>query len=94
MVENSTKRIMCKISGHVQGVFFRAYAKRFATKKNILGFAKNMPDGSVEVVAEGTEKDLKLFVKHIKQGPKSAKVENIDVFWEEPQKFFNSFESR
>lgn len=53
--------------GAVQGVGFRATARRFAERLKLVGYVRNLPDGSVELLAQGPEKDLKLLVHELKQ---------------------------
>lgn len=79
-----------KIYGLVQGVFFRATAKQQADKLKIKGFAKNLPDGSVYIEAEGEENDLNYFIKWCRQGPSMAQVEKVEVS-ENPLKNFSEF---
>ncbi len=73
------KHINIKISGFVQGVFFRVSAKEIVEKLNIKGFAKNLPDGTVYIEAEGDNKNLDKFLSWCKDGPQGAKVEKIEV---------------
>ena len=51
------------ISGNVQGVGFRAFIKRRALENNIKGFIKNNPEGEVEILAQGIDKKLKIFLE-------------------------------
>jgi acylphosphatase len=67
-----------KISGQVQGVGFRWNAAHQARKFGISGFAKNTPDGSVYIEAEGIESELKKFIEWCKTGPRSARVESVN----------------
>jgi|TARA_B100001964_G_C14258134_1_gene613594 acylphosphatase len=78
----------------VQGVFFRANAKRMAESLGLRGYAKNMPDGSVEVVAEGLEEKIKKLIEFCKKGPEAAVVKRIDVKFEEASNEFEGFEVR
>ena len=73
--------IHCYISGRVQGVWFRASTKTEAEKLNITGWAKNLPDGRVEVLACGEKENIMKLYAWLKQGPRLAKV--ADVFYEE-----------
>ncbi|MFX0135712.1 MAG: acylphosphatase [Candidatus Hodarchaeota archaeon] len=83
------KRIRAIIIGRVQGVFFRWETKEFATKLRIKGWAKNLRDGRVEVVAEGEEDELKELIKFLHKGPTYARVTKVEVNWE---KFKNEFD--
>ncbi|MDZ7726491.1 MAG: acylphosphatase [Candidatus Campbellbacteria bacterium] len=67
-----------RITGQVQGVFFRSFAKEIADELNITGTAKNLTDGSVEIVAQGKKENLDRFVSLLKEGPRMAQVENIE----------------
>ena len=75
------KRCHILISGKVQGVYYRAYAKTNAEKVRVTGYVKNMPDGRVEVVAEGDEFDVLSFIQFIRSGPPSSVIEGFDVEW-------------
>lgn len=80
-----------KIYGKVQGIFYRATAKEEADKLEITGFAKNLPDGSVYIEAEGEKNNLDKFVKWCNIGPLMAKVEKVESS-ESSQKNFREFE--
>lgn len=73
------KHLTIRISGVVQGVFFRASTKTEADSLRIVGIVRNEPDGSVYVEAEGEEEDLQSFVKWCQHGPPRAKVQNTEV---------------
>lgn len=66
------------VSGSVQGVGFRYFALREAEASGIVGFVRNLPDGSVEVVAEGEEEVLARFEGRLREGPGFAHVSGID----------------
>ena len=68
------KRYHAIIKGLVQGVFFRIFAKKTAQSLDIKGYTKNLPDGTVEVVVEGEESNIKVILDWLKKGPSSAKV--------------------
>ena len=80
-------------SGRVQGVFFRDNTRKKALELGINGYAKNMPDGTVEIVAQGDEIKLKELIEFIRKGPGIAKVSNIKIIDKEPENFI-SFEVR
>ena len=71
------KRIRVVISGIVQGVFFRAAARRAAADLNLTGWVRNMDDGRVEAVLEGEDADVNKMIEWCKIGPPSARVENV-----------------
>lgn len=69
------------VTGKVQGVRFRDYVQVSATELGLLGYVRNLPDGSVEVVAQGMPDTLKEFVEHLNEGSLLAKVESVSVEW-------------
>ena len=79
------------VSGRVQGVFFRDNTRRKALELGLRGYAKNLQDGNVEVVAQGDEIKIYELIEFIKKGPGIAKVENIKIKHKEPENF-KSFE--
>ena len=85
------KHINIKITGKVQGVFFRASTKAVADQIGVKGFVKNEKDGSVYVEAEGLATFLEMFLEWCHHGPDKAIVEKIEVTDGE-LKNFNNFE--
>jgi acylphosphatase len=85
------KRMRAFVSGTVQGVFFRAHTKQWALHLGLTGWAKNLTDGRVEVIAEGPQTKLKELLEKIKQGPPGSTVDNVDVDWREAKKKFSTF---
>lgn len=75
------KRIHLVVRGRVQGVYFRATAQREARQHGLCGWVKNRSDGSVELVAEGEEDDVKDFLSWAHSGPSTARVDDVDVRW-------------
>ena len=69
-------------SGRVQGVGYRFHIARAATVLEVGGYVRNLPDGSVEVVATGLRADLESLVEQTRQGPPGAYVDALDVGWE------------
>jgi len=67
------------VQGKVQGVFFRATAKKQADLLGVNGWARNTEDGHVEIIAEGEEDKLGKFLEWCKKGPSNAKVEKIII---------------
>ncbi len=79
------------ISGLVQGVFFRAYAKDEAERLNLTGWVKNRWDGKVEMVIEGEKKKIDEMIKWCYKGPPSARVDSVESTWEDYRGKFDSF---
>ncbi|MGH7899332.1 MAG: acylphosphatase [Candidatus Binatia bacterium] len=72
-------RARLRVRGFVQGVFYRASARRQAAALGLRGFVKNRDDGSVEVVAEGPEAAIERFIEWCREGPPGARVTKVDV---------------
>jgi len=85
------KRLHLKIYGLVQGVNFRTGARRKAHELGLAGWVKNMPDGTVETVAEGEEVMLEEYKKWCQKGPSAAVVDKVQEKWEEPTGEFKGF---
>jgi len=85
--------VRLKISGIVQGVFFRQSTQQKARDLDISGWVRNCEDGSVEVEAEGEEDLLKVFSQWCYRGPQRAVVKNVTVTPAEP-KNYKGFEVR
>ena len=75
------KQLLLKIYGDVQAVSFRWGSKEKATELGLVGWVKNVSDGTVEIVVEGDEGDLKKFLKWCKVGSRLAKVKKVDEEW-------------
>ena len=67
------------VSGRVQGVGFRFFAYEAATREHVHGWARNRLDGTVEILAEGSEESIRRFERAIRQGPPSAQVTGFAV---------------
>ena len=81
------------VSGRVQGVWYRDTIKKKALEKNITGYAKNLPDGTVEVVANLKEEEVKDFQEILKKGSLLSNVQSIEVGEIMPL-YFETFEVR
>ena len=75
------KRIQLVIRGRVQGVYFRASAKREARQLGLTGWVKNRKDGAVELIAEGEEDQIKDFLSWAQHGPSTARVDRVETRW-------------
>jgi acylphosphatase len=82
------------VSGEVQGVFFRQETKRSAEDLNVKGWVRNRPNGSVEAVFEGEEKDVQAMVEFCRHGPPGAFVTDVKLTWEPYAAEFNNFRIR
>lgn len=67
----------CRVTGQVQGVFFRASTQSEARSLGLTGWAKNLPDGAVEVVACGEEPAVRALTDWLWEGPRHARVEAV-----------------
>ena len=67
------------IGGRVQGVGFRFFAEEAAAREGLHGWVRNLPDGRVEISAEGDAEALERFERHIRHGPPAARVEQVEV---------------
>ncbi|KKO21005.1 MAG: acylphosphatase [Candidatus Brocadia sp.] len=79
------------VRGRVQGVFFRASTKDRALTLGVTGWVKNCLDGSVEAVFEGKKDLVDKIVNWCRKGPSGARVEQIDVSWEDFTGEFDAF---
>ncbi|PKM35274.1 MAG: acylphosphatase [Gammaproteobacteria bacterium HGW-Gammaproteobacteria-10] len=74
-----TKQVRILVSGRVQGVYFRAFTQKEAKKHQLSGFAKNLPDGRVEVVAEGPKDAVEKLILWCRKGPITARVDHVET---------------
>lgn len=80
------------ITGHVQGVWYRKSAVDQGLDLGLRGIARNLQDGSVEVVVEGEERAVKRFIDWCRQGPPKARVAGVEI-QPGPIQGFDSFET-
>ena len=85
-------RVHIFVSGLVQGVFFRQGTKNRAEKLGLTGWVRNLPDGRVEIVAEGEKEKIEKLIDWAKKGPIFAKVGNLEFQFENYQAEFKNFE--
>ncbi|QKQ99339.1 acylphosphatase [Metallosphaera tengchongensis] len=86
-------RLYALVEGEVQGVGFRRYVQIHAARLGLKGYAKNLPDGTVEVVAEGYQESLEKLLNHLWKGPPLALVTKVTHRYEEYKGEFSSFET-
>lgn len=87
-------RLEAKIFGRVQGVGYRFFAAQKADSLKLKGYAKNLPDRTVEVVAEGSTQQLETFLKELQKGPPLGRVEKIESNISQTNTEFKKFEMR
>ncbi|MDD5680665.1 MAG: acylphosphatase [Candidatus Omnitrophica bacterium] len=85
------KRVHIYYSGMVQGVGFRFTAEEMANTLGLTGWAKNLPDGKVEVLCEGEKADLVSFIDKMKSGSMRDYIRSADVEWGESRNEFENF---
>jgi acylphosphatase len=79
------RRVRVLVSGRVQAVFFRATCAREARARGTAGAVRNLPDGRVEAIFEGTDDAVQEMVRWCAHGPPGARVDLVEVTEEEPK---------
>ncbi len=79
------------VTGNVQGVSYRRFAKTWADNIGIKGWCRNLDDGRVEILAEGSKEDIDRFGDKLKEGPLLSKVSDVDIKHEPKTSQFSSF---
>jgi len=85
-------RLHAIVSGIVQGVSFRHHTRREAQRLLLTGWVRNRPDGTVEVVAEGSRAQLERLLAFLQVGPPAARVSGVEATWERGSGEFTAFE--
>ena len=93
-MQNERERAQVRVTGRVQGVFFRDSARRQAERLGLSGWVSNAPDGSVEAVFEGPSEGVKELVRWCEQGPPDAAVDHVDAEFGPPRDDLKGFEVR
>jgi acylphosphatase len=73
------------LRGRVQGVGFRFFAERWASRLGVAGHARNLSDGTLEIVAEGPRPAVDSFLEAMRRGPEGATVSGLEVEWATPR---------
>ncbi|MDP3997421.1 MAG: acylphosphatase [bacterium] len=90
--DNQIGELCLLVSGRVQGVFYRATVRRWARELKLNGYAKNLPDGRVEIVAQGSKGHLATILRQCYNQVRAARVEHIDVTWrDKPSELYKDF---
>lgn len=72
-------------------VMYRDFAQRCARTLETVGTVRNLPDGTVEVIAQGTPDQLKLFIERLNEGSILSKVTDVAVEWRSSRTVFDDF---
>ena len=94
MQNSDPERAHVRVSGQVQGVFFRDSTRKKAEELGLAGWVRNLPDGQVEAVFEGPSREVREMVRWCEEGPQHASVENVDKDFESAGGDLEGFEVR
>lgn len=86
------KQVQVYYAGRVQGVGFRYSVRELACGYEVTGYVRNLPDGRVELVAEGEESEVQAFLEAIQKSHLASYVRQVTVHWEPAQDRFTRFE--
>ena len=89
--KNATLAHRFVVRGRVQGVGFRWFVEREAHTLGLSGWVRNKPDGSVEVLAQGGREQLLGLRLRLRQGPRAARVDDVEEFEAKPVSGLNTF---
>lgn len=84
-------RLDATVLGHVQGVGFRYFVLDHARQLGLTGWVRNLPAGTVEVLAEGAKADLETLLSRLQRGPTGARVSDVRFSWFEASGEFDFF---
>lgn len=87
----SRQRATLRISGHVQGVYYRSAATEQARVLGLRGLVRNLPSGEVELIAEGPPPELQQLIAWCHLGPPAAQVDQVTVSFADPKDEFVDF---
>lgn len=85
-------RLHAVVHGDVQGVGFRYFVLRQASRAGLIGWVRNRADGTVECVAEGPRAALESLLDDLRRGPGGAEVSSVDSQWEPPRGDLSAFD--
>jgi acylphosphatase len=88
---NELVRVRVFAGGRVQGVAYRFFAEKYASRLGVTGWVRNLPDGRVEVLAEGTASQIETFLERLRDGPGLAHVDSFDARREPASGEFEDF---
>ncbi len=79
MDDRELRRVHVRVTGRVQGVYYRQSTQREALARRLTGWVRNLPDGRVELVAEGHPGQVAELVQWLQRGPAAARVEEVEI---------------
>lgn len=85
------KELECIVTGRVQLVLYRDFVQRNARALGLSGVVENLPDGSVRVVAQGSEDLLQELIARLRKGSLLSRVDNVAALWRAPREHFTDF---
>ena len=94
MTDTEIVRLVALVHGDVHGVGYRYFVLREANARGLRGSARNVPDGTVEVIAEGPRPLVEGLLEELRRGPPAASVSYVDTDWGPPSEKFADFRIR
>jgi acylphosphatase len=94
MEQQATKQLEAVVHGRVQGVSFRYYTRQEAQRLRVMGWVANQRDGTVRVIAQGSDSTISQFIDFLHRGPSMAHVDKVETKWVEVTKKFTRFSIR
>lgn len=92
--EETNTRLTAWVHGGVQGVGFRWWARSRALELGLVGSARNMPDGRVEVIAEGARDHCERLLAALRSGESPGSVDHVVARWSDPKGGLRGFQER
>ena len=92
--KNKRVRVYIILTGRVQGVAFRYYARNIANRLGVKGWIRNLDNGAVEATIEGERNSVNQMIEWCKKGPNLALVEDIKIIWQSYAGDFSEFHIR
>ena len=86
------EEVRCIVKGKVQGVFYRDFVGKHARHLELTGYARNMPNFTVEIVAQGYRDKLEKLIEYVRKGTFLSRVSNVEAEWREPKEKLDSFD--
>lgn len=90
-ISNDLARVHIWVTGHVQGVGFRAFVQQAGSLFGLTGWVRNVGYSQVETVAEGRRDVVERFAETVKTGPRAARVDEAHIEWETPIRDLKQF---